>query len=192
MTRATEQLVALSGCLSGFAEASEKILRTLSGIRLSESTVQRTTEDAGARLRQMLDEQVNFQPQHSWQWNCDAQGRSCAYVSVDATGVRQQGERGAKSEGRMAYVGMIYNPPERGNSQPIQDRRYLAGLYHLTDLGRQLHREALSVGWQEAEVQVALSDGAPCLEKFLATYFPKAHRILDFFHAAEHLAQLPQ
>lgn len=39
-------------------------------------------------------------------------------------------------------------------------------------------------------MQIALSDGASCLEKFLTTYFPKAVLILDFFHAAEHLAEL--
>lgn len=190
LTVAAEELVTLAGCLSGFEEASDKVLCTLSGIRLSESTVQRTTKDAGARMRQMLDAQIDFQQQQSWPWSRDANERTCAYVSVDATGVRQQGERGAKAEGRMPYVGMIYNPPPRDDSRPIKDRLYLAGLYDLTDLGRQLHRDALLVGWHAADVQIALSDGAPCLETFLATYFPKAQRILDFFHAAEHLAEL--
>lgn len=189
-TVAGEELVALAGLLSSFGEAAAKTLSKLSGMRLSESTVRRTTEDAGERLRGMLDAQIAFAPSVSWDWNRDAQGSRCAYVSVDATGVRQQGEGAAKADGRMAYVGMLYNPSPCENAQPIRDRRYLAGLYDLTDLGRQLHREALSVGWHEAEVQIALSDGAPCLEKFLKTYFPKAVRILDFFHAAEYLAEL--
>lgn len=159
-------------------------------MRLSEPTVRRTTEDAGARLRKMLEEQVAFQAAETWDWNRDAKGRMCGYVSVDATGVRQQGPGGSKADGRMAYVGMIYNPRTIDDAGSIVDRRYVAGLYDLTDLGRQLHREASSVGWQQAEVQIALSDGAPCLEKFLKTYFPKAVLILDFFHAAEHLSEL--
>lgn len=190
LTAAGEELVALAGLLSSFGEAADKTLRKLSGMRLSESTVRRTTEDAGIRLRQMLDRQVAFQSPETWDWNRDAWGRRCAYVSIDATGVRQQGEAGAKADGRMAYVGMICNPAAHDDSGPICDRRYLAGLYDLTDLGRQLHRQALSVGWQQADMQVALSDGATCLEKFLKTYFPKAVLILDFFHAAEHLAEL--
>jgi hypothetical protein len=190
MTPSAEEMVALAGLLSSFEEATDKTLRKLSGIRLSESTVQRVTEDAGGRLRHMLDEQIHFQPPQAWDWHRDAAGRRCGYVSLDATGVRQQGPGAAKTECRMAYVGMIYNPPPRDTSQPIRDRRYLAGLYELQDLGRQLHREALSVGWCETDVQIALSDGAVCLEKFLATYFPKAVLILDFFHAAEHLAEL--
>ena len=188
LTPAGEELVALAGLLSSFGDAADKTLRKLSGMRLSESTVRRTTENAGERLRELLDKRIVFQGSESWDWSRDAQGRSCAYVSVDATGVRQQGERGAKADGRMAYVGMVYNPSD--DAKPIRDRRYLAGLYDLTDLGRQLHREALSVGWQQAEVQIALSDGATCLETFLKTYFPKAVLILDFFHAAEYLAEL--
>jgi len=190
LTCAGEELVALAGLLSSFGEAAEKTLRKLSGMRLSEPTVRRTTEDAGTRLREMLDEQIAFQSPETWDWSRDARGHSCAYVSADATGVRQQGPGGSKIEGRMAYVGMIYNPAAQEDSGSIRDRRYLAGLYDLTDLGRQLHREALSVGWNQAEVQIALSDGAPCLEKFFKTYFPKAVLVLDFFHAAEHLAEL--
>ncbi len=190
LTAACEELVALAGLLSSFGEAADKTLRKLSGMRLAESTVRHTTEEAGTRLRQMLDRQVAFQLPETWDWNRDARDCRCAYVSLDATGVRQQGDGGAKADGRMTYVGMIYNPPACEAKGPIRNRRYLAGLYDLTDLGRQLHREALSVGWQQADVQIALSDGAICLEKFLKTYFPKAVLILDFFHAAEHLAEL--
>jgi hypothetical protein len=190
LTVAAEELVALAGVLSGFEEAAHKTLRKLAGMRLSESTVRRASEDAGGRLAWMLRERVQFQAPTSWRWHQDAQGRTCAYVSVDATGVRQQGPGAAQAEGRMAYVGMLYNPPRRGESGKIQERRYLAGLYDLVDLGRQLHQEAMDVGWHQAEVQIALSDGAVCLEKFLATYFPRATLILDFWHAAEHLAEL--
>lgn len=190
LTAAGEELVALAGLLSSFGEAADKTLRKLSGMRLSESSVRRTTEDAGARLRHLLDERIAFQAPEAWDWHRDAEGRACAYVSADATGVRQQGERATKADGRMAYVGMLYNPSPADEAGPITNRRYLAGLYDLVDLGRQLHREALAVGWHESEVQIALSDGAPCLEKFFTTYFPKAVLILDFFHAAEHLAEL--
>lgn len=40
----------------------------------------------------------------------DAEGTTFAYVSVDLTGVGQQGPDGAAAEGRMAAVGMIDNP----------------------------------------------------------------------------------
>lgn len=57
-------------------------------------------------------------------------------------------------------------------------------------LGRQLHQQATQVGWQSAEIQIALSDGGSGLENFLHTYFPRVICILDFWHAAEHLSEL--
>ena len=49
-------------------------------------------------------------PRADWPWHKDYEGRRCAYVELDATGVRQQGAGGGPAEGRMAYVGMVCNP----------------------------------------------------------------------------------
>ena len=65
--------------------------------------------------------------------------------------------------------------------------RYLAGFYGLDELGLQLRRQAAQVGWDEAEQQIALSDGGNGLEEFFRKNFPLAECILDFWHAAEHL-----
>src|SRR5258705_29567 len=81
----------------------------------------------------------------------DATGQTMAYLSVDATGVGQQGPGGAKAEGKMVYVGMVYNPaafdPEAPqDARPIEQARYLAGLIDLEELGAQLRRQAGQVG----------------------------------------------
>src|SRR5438067_8141338 len=109
------------GVQSSFAEVSERTLRKACGLRLSESTVERVTEGAGERLRQLLEQRVKFGETQPWEWERDAQGRTCAYVGADATGVRQQGENGAAAEGRMACVGMIYNP--RGAARTLERRK---------------------------------------------------------------------
>src|SRR5690606_20907108 len=68
--------------------------------------------------------------------------------------------------------------------------RYLAGFYELPELGRQMRRQAAGVGWDDAQQQLALSDGGSGLEEFLRVHFPRAERILDFWHASDHLVQL--
>jgi hypothetical protein len=166
----------------------------MAGLRLSESTVERATEAAGRRVRQQLGEGKPLGPTHNWTWQRDACGRRCAYVSLDATGVRQQGPGGKHAEGRMAYVGMIYNPQSQHDSRrpPSRQVRYLSGFFELDALGRQLHREALEVGWAEADQHIALSDGGAGLEQFVKRFFPKAVCILDFYHAKEYLVELGQ
>jgi hypothetical protein len=194
LTPGSEEIVALAGILGSFADGAERVLQKLSGLRLSESTVERTTEAAGQRLREQLDEGKSLGPRRDWTWQRDAAGRRCAYVSLDATGVRQQGPGGRRADGRMAYVGMVYNPNSEHDSRrpPPRQVRYLSGFFDLDALGWQLHREALEVGWTHADQQIALSDGGSGLEPFFKRFFPNAVCILDFYHAKEHLVELAQ
>lgn len=196
LTGAASEVVSMLGVQSSFAEVSERTLKKACGLRLSESTVERVTEGAGERLRRLLERRVTFGEPELWEWEHDARGQSCAYVSLDATGVRQQGANGATAEGRMAYVAMIYN--SRGASRTLERRktstphqvRYLAGFYELDALGIELRAQAAQVGWDEAEQQIALSDGGSGLEDFFRKNFPLATVILDFWHAKEHLVEL--
>jgi hypothetical protein len=180
--------------LTSFAEARAKVLPKLAGLRLGESTVERATEAAGARLGALLAAGQRLGPAVSWGWHKDARGQTCAYVSVDATGVGRQGRRGSKVEGRMAYVGQVYNPRPPGPKPPGPARpspsRYLAGLYDLPELAFQLRRQAGQVGMDRAEQWVVLTDGGNGLEERLRVAFPRAAFILDFWHAAQHLHDL--
>lgn len=193
-TPAAEEVAALAGVLGSFADSAQRVLRKMAGVRLSESTVERITEAAGQRVGQRLDEGKSLGPRRDWTWQRDACGRRCAYVSLDATGVRQQGPGGKHAEGRMAYVGMVYNPRSEHDLQrpPPRQVRYLSGFFQLNALGRQLHREAVEVGWATADQHIALSDGGVGLEQFFRRFFPKAVCILDFYHAKEHLVELAQ
>jgi hypothetical protein len=193
VTPAVAELVTLAGTLSSFEAAAERILERMSGIRLAESTVQRVTEDAGQRLGEKLAARETFGPQEHWDWQRDADGKRCAYLGVDHTGVPQQAFGGGKADGRMAAVAMVFNARSEFEEQPPKDPhqvRYVAGFYDLDELGLHWRRQAAQVGWDEAERQIALTDGAPCLENFVEKNAPLAVRILDFYHASEHVAEL--
>lgn len=193
LTPGAEEVVTLAGIQESFGKAADITLKKLSGIGLCESTVQRTTEAAGERLGQALEDGEVFGPKSQWDWHRDAEGISCAYVSIDATGIMMQGENGAKADGRMAYVGMIYNPQprtpdEEALSKPCDGVRYLAGHYTLEELGPQMRRQAGHVGMQAAEQWLVLTDGGNGLENWAEVNFPGAQKILDFRHATEYLS----
>lgn len=194
MTPAVEQVVAQAGVLTSFAEASQQTLKSLCGLTVGESTVERVTEAAGQRLIERIEQNQTLGPACEWPWQRDAQGRTCAYVAVDHTGVRQQGPGGARAEGRMVGVAMVYNPRSEHDPRkpPPRQVRYVSGFFELDDLGRQLRREAEAVGVMKAQQQIALSDGGSGLEAVLRKYFPNAVVILDFWHAKEHLVKLAE
>jgi hypothetical protein len=189
LTPAARELVALAGTLSSFGEAAEKVLPKLAGVRVSESTVERTTEAAGRTLGERLASGEVFGDSGPWQWSKDACQRTIGYVSLDATGVGIQGPNAAAAEGKMVDVGLIFDPGSHG--RPSRMRAW-AGLYTLEELGAQMRRQAAQVGLDAAEVWVGLTDGGSGLDEFLRVYFPRAELVLDFYHAAEHLNELAQ
>lgn len=180
-------------------EKGTELLQKTAGIRLSESTVQRTTEATGDRIAAMLTKGRTFGGKQPWPWFRDALGQTVGYIGIDATGVRQQGPQGEKADGRMAYVGMIFNPlpdcervfeglPKRGE---VMRARYVSGLYPLAQMGPLLRNQGAQVGLDQADVWVAISDGGAGLEDFLRANFPRVEAvILDFYHASEYLAKL--
>lgn len=196
---ATEEVACLAGVQTSFAEAADKVLTRMTGLRLSESTIQRATENAGRRVAAAQAAGQTFGAAKPWSWHKDAEGKTVAYVSVDATGVGIQGPGGAKAEGRMITVGMIYNPvPEdrqrwanRQGPQPSWQARYVAQEQSLVELGIPLRRQGGQVGMDRAERWIALSDGGNGLEDFLRSNFGRVDEvILDFWHAAEYLGDL--
>jgi hypothetical protein len=199
-TPAAEQVVTLAGALSdSFAEAAERVLPTLAGLDVAETTARRTAEAVGERIGAYLRGGRTFGFARPWEWRRDARGRTCAYISLDLTGVRQQAQDGGKAEGRMPYVAMVYNPvPELPEDCPYQpparaamQARYLSGLYDLDELGLQLRKQAGQVGMDRAEVWIGLTDGGNGLEEFVRKNFPRDPvLILDFWHAADHLTEL--
>lgn len=185
LSRGATEAVALAGVLGSFAEAAEKILPKLSGLRLSESTVERTTERVGNAVGTRLNQGETFGNPPGWKWSTDADGQTVAYVSADATGLGMQGENGRAAAGRMAAVGMVWNAGKPGQV------RYVCGLTGgLKALGEPLRHQAAQVGMDEAERWVAIADGGAGIEDWLRTNFPRvAAVILDFYHVAEYLSE---
>jgi len=189
LTPAARELVALAGTLSSFAEAADRVLPRLAGLRVSESTAERTTEAAGTALGERLADGAVFGEAGPWEFPKDAHGRTVGYVSLDATGVGIQGPGGTAADGRMVDVGLIFDPGTAGRPGRM---RALAGLYALDELGPQMRRQAGQVGLGAADVWVGLTDGGNGLDEFMRVYFPRAELVLDFYHAAGHLNELAQ
>jgi hypothetical protein len=195
-TPAVERAATLAGIVAGsFREAADEVLWELAGIHLSESTVERTTEDAGARLRQAWAAGVTFGDVSTWEWHRDYDGCTCAYVGSDATGVRKQAEHGSRAEGQMVNIGMIYNPLPEFATPPARSEelqvRYVAGFYSYDDLGMVMRRQGAQVGMDRAERWIGLCDGANGLDDMLERNFPRVEVIiLDFYHPAEYLGKL--
>lgn len=212
-TPGCREVVSLTGNLEPFAEAAERLLTKLTGLNLSASTVRRVTEAVGndVAVRRAAGETLG--PVTPWEWHRDARGQRVAYVGLDATAVPQQGPHGEKAEGRMPWVGSVFNPvpmherdcapqmdakcsaksvAHRPSRPRVWPTRYVCGVMSLEEIGRQLRGECVAVGVANADVVIGLTDGGNGLETCLVeTVLSGLAReivlILDFFHATEHV-----
>jgi hypothetical protein len=196
LTSGAAELAALAGTVDNFARAAEVILPKMSGISLAESTVERTTEAIGGELGRAIEAKVGFDEPREWGWHKDAEGVTCAYVSIDLTGIAKQGPGGAAAEGEMVAVGMVYNPIPEDQRQwadpdgrrPGWQARYVAGLEGQEAIAEPLRHAASRVGIGGARRWIAVCDGGAGLEDLLRAHFGRLDAvILDFYHASEHL-----
>ena len=188
------EVISLTGTVEPYAEAAEKLLLKLTGLNVSASTVQVTTERVGGEVAERRAAGETLGPQTPWDWHRDAKGKRVAYVSLDATAVLQQGPHAEKSESRMPWVGSVFNPvpmherkgksararaspessaPEHshGHSPRAAHRvwptRYVCGVMSLPEIGQQLRAECAAVGIANADIVLGLTDGGNGLEACL-------------------------
>lgn len=192
-TRGAQEVISLAGVQDAFAECAERVIHRMSGLNVSASTVERVTEAAGQSVADHRATRKPIGPSQEWVWPKDEQGRTTAYVSLDATGVPQQGPHAEKHEGRMPWVGSVFLPAFRGNHR-MRHVRYVSGLMSLEEIGQQLRRECQDVGVGRADLVICLTDGGngleDCLvETVLGGISQQTVTILDYYHCAEHLSE---
>jgi hypothetical protein len=186
-----EQLAHL-GTWMPFAPAAQMLAR-FTGVRISAATARRLTEVVGRAALAVADAEVARL--------CDElppvpAGPERAVVSVDGAMVPLVG--GEWAEVKTLVVGEVAAPgapaapgasPAEGHLTAVSSCSRLADIeqFNAAVLG-ELHRRGVETAGQVA----AVSDGAEWIQGFVDLHCPQAVRILDFAHAAEHVALIGQ
>jgi len=151
-------------------------------VRVSASTVLRSTEGEGERLRAQQKEGRMVEPtQPEPKWTAPREeGQPVAYVGLDAFSVPMQGVEASKAEHRMMYTALLYTPEK-------EHTRYLVD-FELDALAEQVRSQARAVGISQVSDLIAVTDGGNGLEEALQRHLAdNLTTILDWYHAAEHI-----
>lgn len=175
-------LVCLAGVLTSFEAGSDDLLSRFAGVRLSESTVRRATEDAGRRLAERQREGDIVTPARPQEWDFTVKDRTntAAFLGLDAFSVPIQASGGGKADHRMIYTAVLYTP-DKSRSHYLAD-------FDLARIAAQTREAYKALGLAKADQVIAITDGGNGLREALRrNFWDDLTCILDYYHAAKHL-----
>jgi len=191
-TPAAAKLAGRCASEGSFAEAGEN-LEALAGVHVEPRRIQRLVQAIAPVLNGEL-----YRPREA-----ESPCVPRIYISADGTGIplrkaELKGRKGKQPDGSAktheVKVGCIFTQhPSESDEKPWRDldsTTYAATTQRVDAFGAKLLAEARRRNLGGAEETVFISDGAAWLRRIARENFPGATRILDFYHAGEHLHDL--
>jgi len=177
------------------------LLWELAGIRVTDKEVERVSEAVGAEIACREEEKVAQVMQGVAE--ARAEGPETLYLTADGTGVpvlrrETEGRQGKGEDGiartREVKLGAVFTQArvdEKG--RPLRDpdsTSYVGRIEAAERFGERLFAEAVRRGLHTAKKVAGIGDGAAWVWNLFDLHFPGAIQIVDFYHAAEHLAAI--
>ena len=193
LTPGLAQIGARAVAQGAFASASAD-LAAYAGVHVPGRQLQRLSDEVAPQMREDLKRRPVPANQPAV---------PVLYVEVDGTGVpmrpselqntkgRGPDGKAATREVKLACCFTQSHTDEKNN--PLRDEAsttYLTSFATASDFGPLVRQEAFRRGYATARTTILLGDGAAWIGDLARLNFPDAVRILDFYHASEHLAAL--
>jgi hypothetical protein len=195
------RMMGRAGSKGTFKEGRDD-LHVYAGIIVSAKDVERVAEGLGADIeRWSVPERkrwIAYRPV-----GIVAKTIDVLYVQMDGTGVpmvREElvGRRGKQADGsaktREAKLGCVFTQTlVDEDGRPVRDpasTSFVGAIESAENFGWRLYAESVRRGLHQARRVVLLGDGAEWINTLHATHWPEALRIVDLYHAREHVADL--
>lgn len=192
LSPALEDKLGYFATVTGSYEAAARLAAKL-GYPVEDSTVQALVQRLGgraeaqtqARLKEVAAEKAPLRAPSA-----------LAVLMLDGYQVRFRGPDWGKKKAREPRVewheektGVFYVAEQAVRSERGQllEKVVVSWQGEGLELGRRLHWEGLRGGLGRAKEALAVADGAPWIWNVVADRWARAHQLLDFYHASQHL-----
>jgi hypothetical protein len=184
--REHERLVRLAGWIPSFEKAVE-VFGDFLGIEVGKVTSQRYTEEAGVAYEQIQNEEAEFLEKQM-----PPAGEGAEKMQISADGAMVPLLHGVWAEVRTLAIGEVQPAVKEKGEWVVhtQNVSYFSRRVSAQEFGRLALVEMQRRGVENARQVAAVMDGAEWEQGFVDFHCPRAIRILDFAHAAEHINQI--
>jgi len=183
-TPRVKELVATTCAALPYTAALGLVERT-TGLAIEESSGEEIVRDIGVRLRAAEDKTITAAVDTGEDVSGDeSPGR--LYISIDAAKAHTDGEW------HDIKTAVIYEGKrdEGAEVDTVSCSRYTAAQEKSADFGRRIYTKAMQAGYDRARVRIVLADGGEWIWNEVRNHFPNSIKILDYFHACEHIYSL--
>lgn len=177
-------------------EKGEHILRVHSKIHYSDKQVRVIAEKAGRHVVEQRDQEVERYSRHELEITSEERP-NLMVISADGGRVQSCNAQG-NSQWREDKIGLVYHAQPRSSEAArlakdyegakAETQTYIATMKPWKEAGWMLRLEAERRGYKNVKARLFLADGAESVRDLQTTHFHEATFVLDWHHAAEHLA----
>jgi hypothetical protein len=177
------RLAVLAGSSWSFDMASDRLLE-FCGIRLSDDTIRRVSNEAGEQARNWI-ESSPAAIQHVQ----EASGNGEFYTDGTCINTREGWREMRLSILARRQAGPAATPQEWSKRYlpPPSARVAMAGITGSQELGPKWRTLADTLGWTRGRGLSALADGAKWIWNQVAEHLPESECVVDVYHVSEHL-----
>jgi hypothetical protein len=166
-------------------KAALSLVERTTGLVIEESSGEEIVCDVGNRLRALEEKAIAAAVDIGEDIVSEASpGR--LYISIDAAKAHTDGEW------HDIKTAVIYEGKrlEGEDVDTVDSPRYIAAQEKSEGFGRRIYTKAMQAGYDRSQERVVLADGGEWIWNEVRNHFPKSIKILDYYHACEHIYSL--
>ncbi len=200
-TPGLRRMMARAGSRNTFKEGCRD-LEVYAGVLVSPKDVERVAEGIGGDMEAWRKREAAEAVKDRGEGRVE-KDIPILYVAYDGTGVPMvkrevHGRKGKQPDGsaktREAKLGCVFTQTGRDDrGRPVRDpdsTSFVGAIEGAEDFGWRIYAEAKRRGLDRAAKVVVLGDGAPWIWNLAGEHFHESIRIVDLYHAKEHVADL--
>ena len=174
-----KELICYTTCINPF-ELTHEILEKLSGIRVSTSQIQKITKKIGTELIKKEDSRLNNPGKY-------VKSRK----EIDKMVITMDGAMiNTYDDWKEVKSGVIYELQEKNNEIYSKNKTYISRIEDYMSFSKRIKAEARRRNYRDAKQLIVIGDGARWIWDLADKEFPFAIKIIDWYHAKEHLYNL--
>lgn len=183
-TPRVKELVATTSAALPY-EAALRLIKKTTGLIIEESSGEEIVRDIGNALRKEEEKKIKAAVDTGEEIKGNG-FRGRLYLSIDAAKAHTDGDW------HDIKTAVIYQGERTAGSttDTIANPRYAAVQEKSEDFGRRIYAKALEAGYDSASEKIILADGGEWIWNEARNHFPKSTKILDYYHASEHIYSL--